>query len=277
MDKAYKPSTYSRMFTYDQRPRVHQSRNRFVGIKTEMNNCERKRKLEDSGLDESYKSPARKAFRRQALSLDLGCVVDTPPARPDPAFTREMRPPLSSQLGPKHMNCWSWEERDTNLNLLWSLKCAEPQAASSPFLETNEVEVPWKERLPESYLQSSCYEQKLPSGQNNYLDSIFRGSQLEPVYLLEGDLDESCDIGLPILQSSVCPGVTERVTASSAQSRRMSEEVQGRKESNHECQATLNGEKSTLDRSCDTTLPPQVKVNLYLFYILSYSRHCSQF
>uniref|UniRef100_A0A3Q3VVT1 S100P-binding protein n=1 Tax=Mola mola TaxID=94237 RepID=A0A3Q3VVT1_MOLML len=138
MDKADKQSTYSRMFTYDQKASVHQSGNPFVSIKTEMNNCERKRKLEDSGLDESYKSPAKKAFRRQALSLDLGCVVDTPPAAPDPAITREMKQTLSSQLGPKHMNCRSLEERDTNWNLLCSLKCGKPQIApKNPYLPTH--------------------------------------------------------------------------------------------------------------------------------------------
>lgn len=270
MDKADKQSTYSRMFTYDQKASVHQSCNPFVSIKTEMNNCERKRKLEDSGLDESYKSPAKKAFRRQALSLDLGCVVDTPPAGPDPAITREMKQTLSSQLGPKHMNCRSLEERDTNWNLLCSLKCGKPKAASSPFLEMHEVEVPRKECHPESSSQSSCYKQKLPPGQDNYLDCILSGPQLKPVDLLEGDLDESCDIGLPILESSVCPGVTEKVTASSEQSRLMSEEVQGGKESIHECQVTLDGEESPLDTSYETTLPLQVKVKL-----ISYSRHCS--
>lgn len=49
------------------------------------NSCEKKHKMDDSSLDESVNTPPKKLFRPQTLSPDLGCFVDSPLLRRDPA------------------------------------------------------------------------------------------------------------------------------------------------------------------------------------------------
>lgn len=49
------------------------------------NSCEKKHKMDDSTLDESVSTPPKKLFRPQTLSPDLGCFVDSPQLRQDPA------------------------------------------------------------------------------------------------------------------------------------------------------------------------------------------------
>lgn len=49
------------------------------------NSCEKKHKMDDSSLDESVNTPPKKLFRPQTLSPDLGCFVDSPLLRQDPA------------------------------------------------------------------------------------------------------------------------------------------------------------------------------------------------
>lgn len=49
------------------------------------NSCEKKPKMDDSSLDESVNTPPKKLFRPQTLSPDLGCFVDSPLLRQDPA------------------------------------------------------------------------------------------------------------------------------------------------------------------------------------------------
>lgn len=69
---------YSRTITCDQNAGVHPS-NPFINIKVEViNNIVKKRKA-----DESFQTPAKKAFAPEALSPDMGCYMDycSPPDR----------------------------------------------------------------------------------------------------------------------------------------------------------------------------------------------------
>lgn len=284
-------SLYSRMIACDQKASVHQFCSPFINFKFEvLNNCERKRKLDDSCFDESFKTPAKKVFRPQALSPDLGCFVDTPPARHDPAITCERKQTVSSQLCSEQVECgenFNWPhslkcEKVLNIAPAFDfdvddILCLNPFGTTAERLSDNEErckipvgnifsEVPEDECQPES-----CQKQVSPSGQHssfivNDLDAILSGPLLEPVKSpvepLEGDMDELWNFGLPIFESSMCHSVTVKLNASSDQSRQVSEEVQGgMMEPIHECQATLGGEESTLDTSYETTLPLQVQVS----------------
>ncbi|CAK6968068.1 S100P-binding protein-like [Scomber scombrus] len=65
-----------RMITCDQKSSLHcvgKFHDPFINFKIEvMNNCAKKRKLDDA----SYETPAKKAFTPNSLSPDLGCFVD---------------------------------------------------------------------------------------------------------------------------------------------------------------------------------------------------------
>lgn len=98
--KHLKPlSRYSNLITSDDQ-KASQLCIPFINFKIErMNYCDRKRKLDDSCLDESFKTPAKKAFQPQALSPDLGCFVDRPPEKQDPAISnKKIKGTVSSEL-----------------------------------------------------------------------------------------------------------------------------------------------------------------------------------
>ncbi|KAF7647275.1 hypothetical protein LDENG_00174890 [Lucifuga dentata] len=80
--KHLKPlSVYSRVVTCDSETSLHHSTNftsPFINFKVDILNLSfAKRKLNDSGLDDSYETPAKKPRSREAYSPDLGCFVDS--------------------------------------------------------------------------------------------------------------------------------------------------------------------------------------------------------
>lgn len=97
--KHLKPlSRYSNLITSDQK--ASQLCIPLINFKIErMNYCDRKRKLDDSCLDESFKKPGKRAFQPQALSPDLGCFVDSPPEKQDPTISnKKIKRTVSSEL-----------------------------------------------------------------------------------------------------------------------------------------------------------------------------------
>ena len=83
----------------------------------------KKRKLDNSGNDDDYESPAKKSINPQVLSPDLGCFMDycSPPARQDSLspfanstlldkkheIRSEIKEGVNSQLYSDHRECGS--------------------------------------------------------------------------------------------------------------------------------------------------------------------------
>ncbi|XP_065822567.1 uncharacterized protein [Labrus bergylta] len=133
-------SVYSMMISCEQKGNLHpiaKFSNPFINFKIEvLNNCLKKRKVDDSLPDRGYETPA---FSPKDLSPDLGCFMDsnTPPARQDslspfatskPALldrtqsiSSERRETVSSQL---HVECGSSIEP-------WSSKVSVPHGLKS--------------------------------------------------------------------------------------------------------------------------------------------------
>lgn len=276
-------SVYSRMIACDQKASVHPFCNPFINFKVEMSNSHnRKRKLDDSCLGESISTPAKKVFAPQTLSLDLGCVVDSPPAS-----TREAEEEVVHSLPcSEHLDCGDHlnlprilqPERVLNSTPVFdldveSILCLNHLDANDKRASDNEEkckiadlnafpEVKEAECQPES-----CQKEVSPTGKHSsfmgsYSCVVLNEPQMEPsnfpIETLEGDVEELWEIGLPLLESSVCHSVNVKLNTSD-QSRQLSEEVQGgMMKPLHECRV-----ESTLDTSSENTMPLQVKVNCY--------------
>ncbi|XP_074548097.1 S100P-binding protein [Halichoeres trimaculatus] len=77
----FKPiSKYSMFIKCEQKTDLHQAGmlpNQFVNFKIEvLNKCQKKRKSDDTASHHGYETPAKKVFIPNALSPDLGCVMD---------------------------------------------------------------------------------------------------------------------------------------------------------------------------------------------------------
>lgn len=129
-------SVHSRMITCDQKASQHHLRkfsNPFINFKIEVvNNCMKKRKLDNSSPDDGYESPAKKSFNSKALSPDLGCCMDycSPPAGQDcaspwailksalsdetHAIRSEIRAPVCSQLHSENVEYGSSTGQECN-------------------------------------------------------------------------------------------------------------------------------------------------------------------
>lgn len=238
--KHLKPlSRYSNLITSDQKASQLYIPN--INFKIErMNCCDRKRKVDDSCLDESFQTPAKKAFQPQALSPDLGCFVDSPPEKQDPAGSRKITVTVSSEPRLEQGQYGSADQGNKPLNR--GSECENVRNGAS-YLEIDEL---W------SLDPCGSKAERLP-------DNV--SSAVEP---LEGDVDEFWNIGLPILESSVCQSSNAALNAGGEQNRPASEEAQGGvMEPISECQATLYGEESSLDTSNETSLPLKVQVSCY--------------
>lgn len=274
-------SVYSRMIACDQKASVTHFCNPFINFKIEIsNNHGRKRKLDDSCLDESISTPAKKVFAPQTLSLDLGCVVDSPPASTSEAEEEVAHSLLCSE----HGDCGDrlnlprifQPEKVPNVTPAFdldvdSILCLNHLAANEERASDNgeKRKIPDLNAFPE-VTEAECQpdsrqREVSPTGKHSffmhgYSCVVLNEPQMEPsnapIESLEGDVEELWEIGLPLLESSVCHSATVKLNTSD-QSRQMSEEVQaGMMEPIRECQA-----ESTLDASSENTMPLQVKVN----------------
>ncbi|KAK9533422.1 hypothetical protein VZT92_008540 [Zoarces viviparus] len=237
-------SIYSRMIFSEQEASLQQrkSSNPFINFKCEVvNKCSDKRKLQDSSCDDGYETPAKKAFSPTDLSPDQGCFVDycsTPatddsvshcaismPASLDKTQTikREIRASGSSQLHSEHVECGSSAGPGVDESVAHSLRCDKVLLNLSSAFDCDVKGILCLEGCKGP---SSNAVQTNPSliVSGPALES--HNSQVEP---LEGDAEEVWNIGSPIFESSIF-------------------------------QATLGGERDTIDTSYETTLPLQVKV-----------------
>lgn len=272
-------SVYSRMIACDQKASVNHFCNPFINFKVEIsNNHGRKRKLDDSCLDESISTPAKKVFAPQTLSLDLGYVVDSPPASTSEAEEEVVHSLLCSE----HVDCGDHlnlprifqPEKVPNLTPAFDLDvdgilCLNHLNANEERASDSEekCKIPDLNAFPEvteaECQPESCQKEMSPTGKHSsfmgsYSCVVLNEPQMEPLNIetLEGDVEELWDIGLPLLESSVCHSVTVKLNTSD-QSRQVSAEVQGgMMEPIRECQA-----ESTLDTTSENTMPLQVKVN----------------
>ncbi|KAM7376480.1 hypothetical protein PAMP_006211 [Pampus punctatissimus] len=79
-------SVYSRMITFDEKSSLHHVKHfpdPFINFKIEVvNNCVKKRKLDDSSPEYNCETPAKKSLSANALSPDSGCFMDycSPPS-----------------------------------------------------------------------------------------------------------------------------------------------------------------------------------------------------
>lgn len=93
------------------------------------------------------------------------------------------------------------------------------------------------------------------------------------VVSVEDHLD-GANIGLPLLESSMCDSLRGNLNDGSEQTRQLLEEVQDHVvEPVHECWTTLVEQDSTVDSSYETTLPLQAKVtwSCLVLYLTVYS------
>lgn len=283
--KHLKPlSVYSRMTACDQKASVNHFCNPFVNFKVEIsNNHKRKKNLDDSCLDESISTPAKKVFAPQTLSLDLGCVLDSPPASTSEAEEEVVHSLLCSEhvdcgdnLNPPHI---FQPEKVQNVTPVFdldvdSILCLDDLDATAERASRNEekCKIPDCNTIPEvaeaKCQPESCQKEVSPTGKHSPFTSSYSCVVLNeplteplnfPIETLEGDVEELWEIGPPLLESSVCHSVSVKLNTSD-QNRQVSEEVQGGvMEPIHGCQA-----ESTLDTSSENTMPLQVKVNCYV-------------
>ncbi|XP_044231535.1 S100P-binding protein-like [Thunnus albacares] len=125
-------SVYSRMITCDQKSSLHHERkfpDPFINFKIEVvNNCVKKRKLDDSSPEYSCETPAKRSYSPNTLSPDLGCFMEycSPLARQESvsplaisesalldktqSIRSETKETVSSRLNSEHVECGSTTE-----------------------------------------------------------------------------------------------------------------------------------------------------------------------
>nr|XP_040055109.1 S100P-binding protein-like isoform X2 [Gasterosteus aculeatus aculeatus] len=198
--KPLKPlSIYSRMVMCKQEASLRQRKlsDPFINYTVEVVN--KKRKSQNLSFDDGYETPVKNLCSPKDLSPDLGCFMDynSPPATGDSVS------PLAVSLA-------------ASLNVPQTIKIEIKERACS--------------QLPSPPLEcGSSTGRGLDGGSVPHSLSVpVMEAQNLHVETLEGDAEESWNIGRPLFESSI--------------------------------QAMLGGEEDTLDTSYETTLPLQVKV-----------------
>lgn len=215
---------------------------------------------------EKVPNPGRASVIRSRITLDPcgeGLSDSTEQSRSPFQHTFPQVPPRPGVIrGEKHLGGRDLEEDEGYSSpFLKNLNQPLQGVFSSPFLHRRATDL-----QPESS-ESRCHERILLRGE----DELFAADGLDesgptlehvdaPVASLEAALCGS-NIGLPLLESSMCDSDRVKLNDGSEGTRQVSEEVQKRKlEPVRECRTTLVELDSNLDITYEATFPLQVKV-----------------
>uniref|UniRef100_A0AAQ4QGI6 S100P-binding protein n=1 Tax=Gasterosteus aculeatus aculeatus TaxID=481459 RepID=A0AAQ4QGI6_GASAC len=244
--KPLKPlSIYSRMVMCKQEASLRQRKlsDPFINYTVEVVN--KKRKSQNLSFDDGYETPVKNLCSPKDLSPDLGCFMDynSPPATGDSVsplavslaaslnvpqtIKIEIKERACSQLPSPPLECGSSTGRGLDGGSVpHSLRCDNvPLNLASAFDCDSEDLLCLDGRVDRRESQTSDAFQNRVS---RVVSVPVMEAQNLHVETLEGDAEESWNIGRPLFESSI--------------------------------QAMLGGEEDTLDTSYETTLPLQVKV-----------------
>ncbi|KAL6105749.1 s100pbp [Pungitius sinensis] len=244
-------SIYSRMVLRKQEASLQQreSSNPFMNYTVDVvNNSAKKRKLQNLSSDDGYETPAKKLCSPKDLSPDLGCFMDynSPPATddslsplavPTPALLNEpqttkieIKERACSRVHSPHLECGSSTRRGVDEGSVpHSLRCDNVPLNLASAFDCNIEDLLCLDAFGNAESSESQTSDALQNGVSRAVSVPVLEAQNLHVETLEGDAEESWNIGRPLFESSLF-------------------------------QVMLGGEEDSLDTSYETTLPLQVKV-----------------
>lgn len=272
-----KPLSVYTTMAFNQETHKHHSRkrsNQCINFKVE--NCAQKRDLEKSSSDDGYETPSKKFFFDCDVD-DILCpnLIDTNVPVEVSDSTRSCQNPISCTFKNYLLTiptgiCGEKLETNKALNegqegLRESLKVKDEQEDKGYFSMSCTKEpkhLPTATSSPQpklgehKELQHDCH----PEGSSKRIG--LSGQQMpdpdhllkSPVECLEGDIEDICNIGPPIFESSLCCTDTVTVRAGTEHSGLLEQLQEHRKEPTHEL-------KATVDTSYESTLPLNVQVS----------------